>query len=140
MAAIMMMPGTGPTTNVTGSRSAIAAGGPNPGRIPTTIPRMQPSAANIRFVGVRTAWKPASRLESVSTITPYFLKESRQEGTKNPGRKLDAQRGRHEQEAHDREQEPRQDGGPPPPPGQDGADPHDERRGDRVRSEEHTSE
>jgi hypothetical protein len=50
----------------------MAAGGPNPGRIPTIIPRVQPIAAKIRLAGVRTTEKPDSRLETVSTVTPPF--------------------------------------------------------------------
>jgi hypothetical protein len=43
---------------VAGSRRAIAACGPSPGRTPTSVPPKHPKKAHNRFIGVKQTWNP----------------------------------------------------------------------------------
>jgi hypothetical protein len=47
----MIIPETGGILNVVGSRRAIAAKGPMPGRTPTNVPNMVPMKQYKRFIG-----------------------------------------------------------------------------------------
>src|SRR5450759_553642 len=57
----MMIAAVGSSLKVMGMRSAVPAAGPNPGRTPIRVPRMQPIVANKRFMGVSAVAKPVIR-------------------------------------------------------------------------------
>src|SRR5688572_5299636 len=69
MADSMMMAGTGPSLNVSGSRIAIAPAGPSPGSTPTSVPITQPMKANSRFAGVSAAARPASQKSKTAPMS-----------------------------------------------------------------------
>jgi hypothetical protein len=56
----MMIAVTGSRPNVTGSRIAIVADGPRPGRTPTSMPTSTPIRQNRRLVGSSTTPKPST--------------------------------------------------------------------------------
>src|SRR5215831_9863192 len=68
MPASMMIAPAGFMLKVSGRSIAIVAGGPSPGRMPTTVPRNTPTKHHIRFVGASATEKPCSRPETMSTL------------------------------------------------------------------------
>jgi hypothetical protein len=53
-----MMEDSGLAWKVNGRRSEIAAGGPNPGRIPVKVPKMHPKKQNKRLTGLIATLNP----------------------------------------------------------------------------------
>src|SRR5215467_729554 len=70
MPASMMIAPAGFMRKVSGSSIAIVAGGPRPGRMPTTVPRKTPTKHHRRFVGASATEKPCSSPERISTLEP----------------------------------------------------------------------
>ena len=59
------------TFTVIGSSIATAVAGPMPGSTPIAVPRVQPSSAHSRLMGVPAVMKPCSKLFQISiTATP----------------------------------------------------------------------
>src|SRR6478672_10905762 len=75
MPAIMMRPVAGSNPVASGSKMAMVAGGPRPGRIPTSVPSRQPTTNHNRLVGVNAACRPESS-PSIA-LTDVLLEESR---------------------------------------------------------------
>jgi len=65
----MMMAGVGGKKEVRGRRMAIPEVGPIPGRTPTRVPRIDPTNAKRRFVGVK-AWENPFTSRSIVDINP----------------------------------------------------------------------
>src|SRR5215467_452698 len=70
MPASMMMPPAGSILNVSGSSSAMVAAGPNPGMIPTTVPRRQPTKHQNTLLGCSATANPCRRPEATSISEP----------------------------------------------------------------------
>src|SRR5262252_10020945 len=68
MPASMMIAPAGFMLKVSGSSIAMVAGGPRPGRMPTTVPRNTTTKHHSRFVGASATEKPCSRPEAMSTL------------------------------------------------------------------------
>src|SRR5215510_7120282 len=68
MPASMMIAPAGFMLKVSGKSIAIVAGGPSPGRMPTTVPRNTPTKHHSRFVGASATAKPCSKPETMSTL------------------------------------------------------------------------
>src|SRR5215471_20945081 len=68
MPASMMIAPAGFMLKVSGKSIAIVAGGPSPGRMPTTVPRNTPTKHHNRFVGASATENPCSRPERMSTL------------------------------------------------------------------------
>src|SRR5215471_17425200 len=66
MPASMMMPPAGSILNVSGSSSAMVAAGPNPGMMPTTVPRRQPMKHQNTLLGCNATANPCRRPEATS--------------------------------------------------------------------------
>src|SRR5215467_14108422 len=58
----MINPVAGGRLVVSGSRMASVAGGPSPGRMPTSVPITTPTATQKRLIGLNAAPKPSIRL------------------------------------------------------------------------------
>src|SRR5262245_15920330 len=70
MPASMMMPPAGSILKVSGSSSAIVAAGPRPGKMPTTVPRKQPTKHQNRLAGCSATENPCSSPLSTSMSEP----------------------------------------------------------------------
>ena len=57
------------TVRVIGSNRPIANAGPIPGSTPTSVPKNVPKSPNIKFVGVKTVWKPS---KSIAKLLPII--------------------------------------------------------------------
>ena len=57
----MMMPPVGSMAVVRGSKIAMVAAGPRPGRMPITVPRKQPTTHQNRFCHCRATEKPVNK-------------------------------------------------------------------------------
>src|SRR5690349_13586719 len=68
MPASMMIAPAGFMLKVSGSSIAIVAGGPSPGRMPTTVPRKTPTKHHSRFAGASATENPCRRLVTTSTL------------------------------------------------------------------------
>src|SRR5712691_11817511 len=68
MPASMMMAPAGFMLKVSGSSIAIVAGGPSPGRIPTTVPRSTPTKHQNRLAGSSATANPFRRPARISTL------------------------------------------------------------------------
>src|SRR3954469_18590541 len=67
MPAIMIRPVAGSKPVANGSRIEIVAGGPRPGRMPTSVPSRQPTRSHSRFVGAIAASRAESRRSNAFT-------------------------------------------------------------------------
>ena len=56
------------TVKVIGSNKPMASAGPIPGSTPTSVPKKVPSRPNIKFVGVKTVWKPSNSIAKLLPI------------------------------------------------------------------------
>ena len=65
----MMSAEVGFTVNVIGSNKPMASAGPIPGSTPTSVPKKVPNKPNMRFVGVKTVWKPSINIAKLLPIT-----------------------------------------------------------------------
>src|SRR6476659_7290518 len=70
MPASMMMPPAGSIFSVSGNNSAMVAAGPSPGRMPTMVPRKQPTKHQNRFTGCSATENPCSSPLSTSMSEP----------------------------------------------------------------------
>src|SRR5918993_1768246 len=70
MPASMMMPPAGSMLKVSGRSIATVAAGPSPGRMPTTVPRKQPTKHHRRLAGCRATEKPCRRPLTTSISEP----------------------------------------------------------------------
>src|SRR5215468_5259863 len=70
MPASMMMPPAGSILKVRGRRSAMVAAGPNPGMMPTTVPRRQPTKHQMTLLGCSATANPCRRPEAMSISEP----------------------------------------------------------------------
>src|SRR5262249_57493878 len=77
----MMIAPAGFMLKVSGSSIAIVAGGPRPGKTPTTVPRNTPTKHHSRFVGASATENPCTRFERISTLE-----------TQHPGGETEAER------------------------------------------------
>src|SRR6266852_1237090 len=68
MPASMMMAPAGFMLKVSGRSIAIVAGGPSPGRIPTTVPRSTPTKHQSRLAGSSATANPFRRPAMISTL------------------------------------------------------------------------
>src|SRR5687768_10245612 len=66
----MMMPPAGSMLKVSGRSIATVAAGPSPGRMPTTVPRKQPTKHHRRLAGCRATEKPCRRPLTTSISEP----------------------------------------------------------------------
>ena len=64
----MIIAAAGLIRNVSGSSMAMVAGGPSPGRIPTTVPSATPTKHHSRFAGCSATAKPCINPETMSTL------------------------------------------------------------------------
>src|SRR6267142_6958686 len=64
----MMIAPAGFMLKVSGSSIAIVAGGPRPGRIPTTVPRNTPTKHHSRLLGSNATANPCRRPVRISTL------------------------------------------------------------------------
>ena len=76
MAANMINAEVGFTVKVIGSNKPIASAGPIPGSTPTSVPKKVPKRPNIRFVGVKTVWKPSSKSAKLLPIAKNPFKNA----------------------------------------------------------------
>src|ERR1700755_1630793 len=74
MPASMMMPPAGSILNVSGSSSAMLAAGPSPGRMPTIVPRKQPTKHQKMLAGCKATANPCRSPLAMS------MSESKQAG------------------------------------------------------------
>src|SRR5215831_8378251 len=70
MPASMMMPPAGSILNVSGNSSAMVAAGPNPGMMPTTVPRRHPTKHQNTLLGCSATANPCRRPEATSISEP----------------------------------------------------------------------
>src|SRR5262245_32866456 len=68
----MMIPPAGSILNVSGRRSAIVAAGPNPGMMPTIVPRRQPTKHQNTLLGCSATANPFRRPEAMSISEPEW--------------------------------------------------------------------
>src|SRR5688572_1644210 len=102
MPASMMMPPAGSILKVSGSSSAMVAAGPRPGRMPTTVPRKQPTKHQNRFVGCSATENPCSNPPNTSMSEPEHAGGQRDAQRKRE-RQIEAERRHHRGHArHDR--------------------------------------
>src|SRR5687768_7124864 len=87
---------------VTGMSSDTAAAGPNPGRTPTSIPRMQPISAKRRLWGVRTVEMPPSSASMPMSDAQHRQREQPRVGEGRPQPDLEHEpRGERDGQSHD---------------------------------------
>src|SRR5688572_13587417 len=70
MPAIMMMPPAGSMLKVSGISMAMVAAGPRPGRMPTTVPRKQPTKHQKTLAGCSATENPCRRPLRMSISDP----------------------------------------------------------------------
>src|SRR5258705_7214854 len=72
MPASMMIPPAGSILKVSGSSSAMVAAGPNPGMMPTIVPRRQPTKHQKTLLGCSATANPCRRPEAISISEPEW--------------------------------------------------------------------
>src|SRR5882757_8573982 len=111
MPAIMMSPVAGSNPVANGSRMAMVAGGPSPGRMPTRVPSRQPTTSHSRLVGVKAACSPDSKPSMAFTcllqpVGTCRIRSPPQGSFRELHLEQDLEehvhRGRHQDEGHDR--------------------------------------
>src|SRR5262245_7429017 len=93
MPASMMIAPAGFMPKVSGSSIAIVAGGPRPGRMPTTVPRNTPTKHHRRFAGASATANPCSRPVRMSTLEAQDARRKR-EAEREVEHQVEAGRGR----------------------------------------------
>src|SRR4030095_16005064 len=68
----MMIPPAGSILNVSGRRRAVVAAGPNPGMMPTIVPRRQPTKHQKTLLGCSATANPFRRPEAMSISEPEW--------------------------------------------------------------------
>src|SRR5690242_5475180 len=98
MPASMMSAPAGSMRKVSGRSIAIVAGGPSPGRTPTTVPRNTPTKHHRRFMGSSATPNPVSRREAVSTSEPPHAHREL-DSQRQREHQIEPQRARHRDES-----------------------------------------
>src|SRR5258706_1676972 len=79
MPASMIMALAGLMRKVSGSSRAMAAGGPSPGMMPTTVPRNTPTKHQSRFAGCSASANPCIRPPKTSTSGQRYAERERED-------------------------------------------------------------
>src|SRR5215475_9255115 len=98
----MMIPPAGSILNVSGRRSAIVAAGPNPGMMPTIVPRRQPTKHQKTLLGCSATANPCRRPEAISISEPEWTGGERH-AQRDRENEVERERGCHRHDAGGRE-------------------------------------
>src|SRR5262245_2217134 len=109
MPASMMMPPAGSILKVSGRRSAMVAAGPNPGMMPTTVPKRQPTKHQNTLLGCSATANPCRRPEAMSISEPEWTGGKRY-AQRDREDQMECERGCHRHDPSHRER-PAEDGG-----------------------------